>query len=180
TIANSGKKYQFTVGFYYGDTWDPTNDPSYQNLKIFEEDDAFFGTGNEVRNDYICVYSDGVLVGGIEPDGSVPEKPEPTEPSTDPTEPESETSVTTAPVQTEEIPDGTLYGDVNLDSKINVSDVVTINMYLLSDNKYTLTSEGMANADCLRDNIIDTADSSLILNYVAMMTDQSQLGKKNN
>lgn len=180
TIANSGKKYQFTVGFYYGDTWDPTNDPSYQGLKIFEEDDAFFGTGNEVKNDYICVYSDGKLVGGIEPDGTVPEKPDPTEPATDPTEPESETSVTTAPVPTEDIPDGTLYGDVNLDKKINVSDVVTINMYLLADNKYTLTPEGLANADCLRDNIIDTSDSSLILNYVAMMTDQSQLGKKNN
>lgn len=72
TIANSGKKYQFTVGFYYGDKWDPKNDPSYKDLKIFEEDDAFFGTGNEIRNDNICVYSGGVLVGGIEPDGTEP------------------------------------------------------------------------------------------------------------
>ncbi len=48
-IANSGKKYQFILGFYYGDIWDPTNDWSYDGLKMFTEDDAFFGNGNEVE-----------------------------------------------------------------------------------------------------------------------------------
>ena len=28
-IANSGKKYQFEIGTYYGDIWDPSNDWSY-------------------------------------------------------------------------------------------------------------------------------------------------------
>ena len=31
-IANANKKYQLAVGFYYGDTWDPTNDWSYQGI----------------------------------------------------------------------------------------------------------------------------------------------------
>lgn len=72
-IANSGKKYQFTVGTYYGDIWDPKNDWSYDGLTIYTNDDAFFGTGNEVKTDKICVYTDGVLIGGVEPDGSVPD-----------------------------------------------------------------------------------------------------------
>jgi hypothetical protein len=66
-IANSNKKYQFTVGFYYGDTWDPTNDWSYQGITKAQDT---YQDGSETRTDYICVYSDGVLVGGIEPDGT--------------------------------------------------------------------------------------------------------------
>ncbi len=72
-IANSGKKYQFLVGMYYGDTWNPKNDWSYQELEVYTQDDAFFANGVEKKNEHICVYADGVLVGGIEPDGSVPE-----------------------------------------------------------------------------------------------------------
>ena len=70
-IANSGKKYQFDVGLYYGDTWDPKNDWSYDGLKICTDTDMF-GDGNEEKIDNICVYSEGVLVGGTEPDGTVP------------------------------------------------------------------------------------------------------------
>ena len=70
-IANSGKKYQFSMGMYYGDNWNPENDYSYQGLPVLS-DTEMFGDNNEARTDYICVYDDGVLVGGIEPDGSVP------------------------------------------------------------------------------------------------------------
>ena len=69
-IANSNKKYQYTVGLYWGDNWDPTNDWSYQGITKAQDT---YQDGSETRTDYICVYSDGVLVGGIEPDGSVPE-----------------------------------------------------------------------------------------------------------
>lgn len=70
-IANSNKKYQFTVGLYWGDKWDPTNDWSYQGIT---KCDSTYNDGSESKTDYICVYSDGVLVGGIEPDGSTPSK----------------------------------------------------------------------------------------------------------
>lgn len=134
-IANSGKKYQFTVGLYYGDKWDPSNDWSYDGLKMFEEDDAFFGTGNEVRTDNICVYNDGVLVGGIEPDGTKPvqlEKPT-TEPTTEPT---------TKPTQSDIV-----YGDANCDGKVDISDAVLVKCYLINSKKYSLTESGLANAD---------------------------------
>ncbi|MGN0483118.1 MAG: glycoside hydrolase family 9 protein [Lachnospiraceae bacterium] len=70
-IANSGKKYQFRMGMYWGDTWDPTNDYSYQNLPVLT-DNEMFENGNEVPTDRICVYADGTLVGGVEPDGTTP------------------------------------------------------------------------------------------------------------
>ena len=103
-VANSNKKYQFTVGFYWGDTWDPTNDWSYQGItKCIDT----YQDGSETRTDYICVYSDGVLVGGIEPDGTTAdiEEPttepiEPTEPETEPTEPTEPDTEPTEPVTT--------------------------------------------------------------------------------
>lgn len=134
-IANSGKKYQFTVGLYYGDKWDPSNDWSYDSLKMFEEDDAFFGTGNEVRTDNICVYNDGVLVGGIEPDGTKPVQPE--KPTTEPT-----TEPTTKPTQSDIV-----YGDANCDGKVDISDAVLVKCYLINSKKYSLTESGLANAD---------------------------------
>lgn len=134
-IANSGKKYQFTVGLYYGDKWDPSNDWSYDGLKMFEEDDAFFGTGNEVRTDNICVYNDGVLVGGIEPDGTKPVQPE--KPTTEPT-----TEPTTKPTQSDIV-----YGDANCDGKVDISDAVLVKCYLINSKKYSLTESGLSNAD---------------------------------
>ncbi len=58
-IANSNKKYQFVLGTYaWGNSWDPTDDWSHQDLK--EVDDPFKGTVEKCE--YICVYDDGVLV----------------------------------------------------------------------------------------------------------------------
>ena len=128
-IANSGKKYQFDVGMYYGDKWDPSNDWSYDGLTMFEEDDAFFGNGNEVKTDKICVYSDGVLVGGIEPDGTVPAQPETTT--------ENTTASGTA----------TLWGDADLDGKVGISDVVKVMMYVSNKTANPLESQGYTNAD---------------------------------
>ncbi len=70
----------------------------------------------------------------------------------------------------------TMYGDVNTDNTVDVSDVVQINMYLLNKADNGLDAVQLANSDCVRDGVIDTSDSSVILNYVAMMVDYSQLG----
>lgn len=81
------------------------------------------------------------------------------------------------PTETEDIPDGTKYGDVNVDGTVDVADVVSINMYLLNPEANALEPAGKANADCVRDNVIDSSDSAIILNYVAMMVGESDLGK---
>ncbi|MDD7184420.1 MAG: glycoside hydrolase family 9 protein [Oscillospiraceae bacterium] len=146
TIANSNKKYQFTVGMYYGDKWNPENDPSYKDLKIYDTDDAFFGTGNEVKTDNICVYSDGVLVGGIEPDGSVAEKTEPT------TESSSEI----------------LWGDANADGSIDVADAVAVASYVGDSKTNTLTAQGLVNADVHSNgNGINANDALVIQQYLS-------------
>lgn len=128
TIANSGKKYQFTLGMYYGDKWDPKNDPSYKDMTIYERDDAFFGTGNEVRTNNICVYSNGVLVGGVEPDGTVPDK-------------------------------GTMPGDLDMDKKVSVADLVLLNKYIL---KKSVKIADKAASDIDANGIINITDVLLL------------------
>lgn len=75
-IANSNKKYQFIIGMYFGDKWDSSNDWSKQDIEDIGEDYDNIVGGVELakRLDYVCVYADGKLVGGTEPDGTVPEK----------------------------------------------------------------------------------------------------------
>ena len=158
-IANSNKKYQFLVGLYYGDTWDPTNDWSYQGITKCADT---YQDGSETRTDYICVYSDGVLVGGIEPDGSVPEVPETEETTTTPA------TTTTAPVE------NTLYGDVNLDNTVSVSDLVLLARYVAQDKDIsTFTAQQTKNADCNSDGALGADDVSFISLYLAgMMTNE--------
>ena len=152
-IANSGKKYQFIVGMYYGDFWDPTNDYSYQELPRLK-DTEMFGKGNEVRTDYICVYSDGVLVGGIEPDGTTPDfGEEETKPS------EEGTNAPTTDV---------VYGDVDVNGTVDILDVVAINKSLLGG--LTLSKEGKVNADVDLDTQIDSTDALNILKAVVKLT----------
>lgn len=129
-IANSGKKYQFTVGMYYGDKWNPENDWSYDGLTIYDNDDAFFGTGNEVKMDNICVYSDGVHVGGTEPDGSKPENEEGT----------SDSSSSSAEKDI-------MYGDANCDDIVSIADSVLIMQSLSNADEYKLSAAGQKNAD---------------------------------
>ncbi len=72
SIANSNKKYQFALGTYaWQNYWNPSDDWSYQGLKI--EDSNW--TGTPVKTDNICVYDSGVLAGGTEPDGTKPAGP---------------------------------------------------------------------------------------------------------
>jgi hypothetical protein len=142
-ICGSNKKYQCTVGFYYGDTWDPTNDWSYQGITKCENT---YSDGSETRNDYICVYSDGVLIGGIEPDGT-------TVSQTDTSEETTETEL--------------LYGDVNVDGTVNILDVIALGKNLLGD--YTLSDQGRINADVNVDGTPDSSDVLNVMRYVVKL-----------
>jgi endoglucanase len=64
-IANSNKKYQFALGTYaWQNYWDPSDDWSHQDLRM-EEDNW---KGIPKKTDHICVYDNGILIGGMEPD----------------------------------------------------------------------------------------------------------------
>lgn len=78
-IANSNKKIQLILGVYFGDNWDPTNDWSHQGIKDLDEagedyDNIVSGVELAEKCPYVCVYADGELVGGTEPDGTTPVK----------------------------------------------------------------------------------------------------------
>ncbi|MBR4318467.1 MAG: glycoside hydrolase family 9 protein, partial [Oscillospiraceae bacterium] len=194
-IANSGKKYQFSMGMYYGDNWNPENDYSYQGLPVLS-DTEMFADNNEAKTDYICVYDDGVLVGGIEPDGSTPvqaEKPteKPTEKATEKTtekatekttekaseniyitEPtEKNSTATEAAASPKNASDkAILLGDVNQDSEIDILDVITLNKNLMG--KEVLTKSQQENADVNASGLPDTDDAMKILKYiVGLITD---------
>ena len=129
---------------YYGDKWNPKNDPSYDGLKIYDNDDAFFGTGNEVRADKICVYSDGVLVGGTEPDGSTP-------------------ATTTSSTGSE-----ILWGDANLDGSVDVADAVAVASFVGNSDKNVLESQGLLSADVHSNgNGINANDALVIQQYLS-------------
>ncbi len=186
-IANSGKKYQFTCGTYYGDTWDPTNDWSYQGLSIFQNDDAFFGTGNETKVDNICVYSNGVHIGGTEPDGSIPDSGSSETTTftttaatttttattinsatltTTTTSHSDETTTTTISSSSGEGITPTLSGDVNLDGTVSMVDLVYLNKAM--SKIIILNDQQSANADCCMDNRNTAADASALLKFLVL------------
>ena len=91
------------------------------------------------------------------------------------------TSVVTTTVDPDDIIDWdkVLYGDVNIDGNINIADVVTLNMYLLYPEVNKLNATAKENAQVVYDGIIDTQDSLLLMNYVAMIVTVDQLGPQN-
>ena len=87
------------------------------------------------------------------------EEPETTEP---PTEETTET--------TEEAPKATLYGDVNVDGKVSIADVLTLNKNLMCGDK--LTEIGALNADVDLDGKPSSSDALNILKYTIMIVEK--------
>lgn len=156
----------------YGTGWDAENDYSNQDIlgKAGEADEA--GTVKGIVTPYIPVYVDGELYYGIEPDGTSadgnaapgkdPVSPGPTEKPTAPS-----TEPATQPAGTEE---EIVYGDVTLDSKVKLNDVVALNLYLL--NLDVLDDQQMKNADVDRDESATPFDALNILQYVIELIEE--------
>ncbi len=192
-IANSGKKYQCTVGMYYGDNWNPKNDYSYDGLPVLK-DTEMFGNGNEQRTDKICVYSNGKLIGGVEPDGTKPDvsdsssasdskidsssvaesKPDSKIDSSSVTESKPDSKVDSSSIA-ESKPDNSSnitseykLGDVDMNGTINTLDALMVlkNVVGLTN----LTPEQTLLADLNKDNSVDSADALEILKIVVGIT----------
>lgn len=183
-IANSNKKYQFTVGLYYGDNWDPTNDWSYQGITKCQDT---YQDGSETRTDYICVYSDGRLIGGIEPDGSVPQEEQivtTTSSETTTTDKDTTTSITTSSETTVTQNTGTsidetdttddkenagTIGDVNLDGRVEITDAVMLNKIIagvvIANDTQKITG------DCDFNGELSVNDSNLLLMFLVNYID---------
>lgn len=146
----------------YDTIFDPDNDYSYQDLISFEDDNAA-----EIITEKITLYADDELVWGVEP----PKEGDSTE-TTEPTP----TGETPAPAYDPEFLKNAHWGDVNVDGTVDIADVVNLNLYLLNSEANEISEQGLVNADCMYDGVIDSADSTIIMNYVAMMVEYSELG----
>jgi len=166
TFANSGKKYQFKVGFLgagYTDSatnkwvfyhWDPDNDWSYQTLKIGKDTD-FFAVSDppETLNEHLCVYDGGVLVGGIEPDGTTPAADQPDETTTTSSSPKQSTEK--------------LRGDVDCDKKVDVLDAVMLARVVAEDTETGISPQGKINSDCNEDGQTTPKDLTALLRHLS-------------
>ncbi|MDO5558880.1 MAG: glycoside hydrolase family 9 protein [Oscillospiraceae bacterium] len=175
-IAGSNKKYQFALGTYsWGNSWNPDDDWSHQDLVQF--DDAFKATPQKCE--YICVYDNGVLVGGTEPDGSVPQssvtttQPQETTAATTTTKQTTTTTAqqttTTDPVKTttttqQTVPPDVLYGDLDLNGEVEMTDMTLLSQKLLGDIKFTAQQEKLA--DVNDDGSVNLADLSHFKQYM--------------
>lgn len=146
----------------YDTVFDPDNDYSYQDLISFEDDNAA-----EIITDKITLYADDELVWGVEPpkEGDGTETTEPAKPSA------------TVPAATDaELLENALWGDVNVDGTVSIADVVKLNLYLLNNVDNALTEQGFVNANCLYDEIVDSSDSTFLMNYVVMLIHYTEMG----
>lgn len=144
--------------------WDAENDWSYMGglAKATDLKKA------DSLNKHIPMYVDGVLVWGVEPDGTEAQVTTPTKPSnstptvtttttadpvvvtTTTTEKPTEPVVTTTGdiLPPSENPDEDLmYGDANCDGKITLADSLAILQFVANEDKYPLTEKGKKQAD---------------------------------
>ncbi len=82
--------------------------------------------------------------------------------------------VTQPPVQTT-TPGGVLYGDVDLNGKVELTDLTKLSQYVIGD--ITLSAEALKTADCNGDGNVDITDLPLLRQYI--MKDAITLGPKN-
>ncbi|MBQ8435647.1 MAG: dockerin type I repeat-containing protein, partial [Oscillospiraceae bacterium] len=70
-VANSNKKYQLQMGSWQP-TWDTSDDWSRKEMLELSNGEYDGYSGEMAKAPYICVYSGDRLIGGTEPDGTVP------------------------------------------------------------------------------------------------------------
>ena len=85
---------------------------------------------------------------------------------------ETTTTTTTAPPTAD--PSGRLAGDANVDGKVNIADVVTVNQYVVDSEKYALTEQGAINAnvgydDVAADDAVTAADATAIIKSIVKL-----------
>ena len=66
-------------------------------------------------------------------------------------------------------PATTIYGDVNLDGKVDILDAVFLNKYLATLVQFSDVQA--ANADCYQDNVLDEKDTRALLQFVILLID---------
>ncbi len=136
--------------------WDPSDDYSRQGLQTADELGVPLNEAPDFH-DGITMYAEGNHVWGTGPDDEpdVPDTPD------TPDTPE----------------DQTIYGDVNCDSEVSAADAVLLSKVLASDAKDTATEQGLQNADCKGDSVIDSEDLLKLMGYLSGQVPMPDLGQ---
>lgn len=141
-----------------------------------------YGTGNVVAEigDEVTVYTEEIAVAK----GETPQPPETTttEETTTTTEATTTTTTTEATTTTEtttttaetpeettttaQQPDEVLYGDANCDGKVEIADATLILQFLTNKDEYSLSEQGMKNADVANNGDGVTASDALVIQKV--------------
>ncbi len=132
--------------------WDSTNDWSFQDLEA--------GNTNVKITPYICMYDSGVMIWGIEPDGTTPDP---------------DTPIVTTTTTEGGSAEATKYGDVNCDGFVKISDVILLNRFISEDITAVVSEQGIANAECDAKAGVSTDDAVAILMLLAGLVDSLPL-----
>ena len=142
----------------YDTTWDSSNDYSYSDLISFEDDNDAAAITKKIP-----AYANGKLVWGEEPDGTKPS--ETTDVTTTGTTDKGTTTTTTAAtVSGSGSGSSVLYGDVNLDSRIDITDAVLLNRAVSDTVK--LNEQAALNADCDANGELSGNDAVVLLKFL--------------
>ncbi len=76
-------------------------------------------------------------------------------------------ATTTSPNTTDNLP-----GDANCDNKVDIADVIIIKCYLINNKQYSISQQGLINADVNeKGNGVNIQDSLAILKFTLSLTD---------
>lgn len=140
------------------------------DVKSFQGQVWYTAAGEDALDNSTVTIVDGYVKGGSE--GTTDPKETETTETTESTTTET-TETTTETTETSENPTGstdvTLYGDVAVNGKVELLDVIELNKNLLG--MVQLDKQGVANADVNNDKVVDGSDSLLILkSLVSLVT----------
>lgn len=84
-----------------------------------------------------------------------------------PIETTTTTTTTTTTMTTTETKTALLLGDVDCEGSVNVADVILLSRYVSEDKAAEVSEQGLLNADCNRDELVDANDITLIIECAA-------------
>lgn len=157
TILNENYDY-FAVGVYYKE-----NDPDYY---FYYWDLIFFSSESSFENEYLPMQITTTTEATTTETTTTTMEATTTE--TTPTTTEAITTETTKIIENDVI-----YGDCNLDSKVDLSDIILLNKYL--SGQIALTRKQMEFVNCNQvdgTSVVDDADAEALLQFVIFSVDK--------
>ena len=166
----------------YGKGWDASNDYSAKDM----------ASKDNTKTPYIPVYENGVLVSGIEPDGTVGKGSISANPpagsgssGTTPgttTTTQTTTTTTTTGTTTTSFRQETkaVWGDTDCSGSVDVRDAVLLARIVGDDTTLKageVKTEGKANAEVTHDGVTDASDLAKLMRYLAAYITEADLAK---